>query len=387
MAVKICLDAGHYAKYNQSPAVKSYYESEMNWKLHLLLKKYLEEYGIEVTQTRQDQKKDLDLYARGQCGAGCDLLLSIHSNAVNSSVNESVDYPVAYVSINGKGTELGKKLAKCVRDTMDTVQKEDCWSKKGTYGDYDWFSVIHGATDAGTIGIILEHSFHTNTRSTKWLMNDSNLDRMARAEADLLAAHFGVKKPEPKTIYRVQIGAYTIKLNATLQLAKVKKAGFTDAFIVKTDKYYKVQVGAYEVKANADAMLKKVKAAGFDAFITTSSGEQLPSEPAPVVEGYTQTQFIKDIQKACGATVTGVADTATLNKTVTLSASVNIKHAAVLPVQKRLKELGYTEVGTTDGIAGKKFTAAVKKYQKDHGCTSDGEITAKKTTWKRLLGL
>ena len=198
MAVKICLDAGHYGKYNQSPAVKTYYESEMNWQLHLLLKKYLEDYGIEVTQTRLDQKKDLDLYLRGQCGKGCDLLLSLHSNAVGSQVNESVDYPVAYVSINGKGDELGKKLAKCVREVMDTVQKEDCWSKKGTKGDYDWYSVIHGATDAGTIGIILEHSFHTNTRSTKWLQKAENLDKLARAEADLLAAHFGVEKPKPK---------------------------------------------------------------------------------------------------------------------------------------------------------------------------------------------
>ena len=36
-------------------------------------------------------------------------------------------------------------------------------------------------------------------------------------------------------------------------------------------KLYRVQVGAYSVKANADAMLKKVKAAGFkDAFIKYS---------------------------------------------------------------------------------------------------------------------
>lgn len=34
------------------------------------------------------------------------------------------------------------------------------------------------------------------------------------------------------------------------------------------EKLYRVQVGAYSVKANADAMLKRVKAAGFtDAFI------------------------------------------------------------------------------------------------------------------------
>ena len=32
-------------------------------------------------------------------------------------------------------------------------------------------------------------------------------------------------------------------------------------------KLYRVQVGAYSVKANADAMLAKVKAAGFDGYI------------------------------------------------------------------------------------------------------------------------
>lgn len=35
---------------------------------------------------------------------------------------------------------------------------------------------------------------------------------------------------------------------------------------------YRVQVGAYSVKANAEAMLAKLKNAGFDAFITTNGG-------------------------------------------------------------------------------------------------------------------
>lgn len=73
---------------------------------------------------------------------------------------------------------------------------------------------------------------------------------------------------DTKVLYRVQIGAYSVKANADAQLAKVKKAGFTDAFITKVNNLYKVQVGAYSVKANADNMLAKVKAKGFDAFIT-----------------------------------------------------------------------------------------------------------------------
>lgn len=102
---------------------------------------------------------------------------------------------------------------------------------------------------------------------------------------------------------------------------------------------------------------------------------------------YTLTEFIKDVQKACGAAVDGKAGPETISKTVTLSAKKNRTHAAVEPVQKRLRALGYTEVGIPDGIAGPKFTKAVKNFQKDNECTADGKITAKNKTWKKLLGM
>lgn len=78
------------------------------------------------------------------------------------------------------------------------------------------------------------------------------------------------------TLYRVQVGAYSVRSNADNMLAKIKAKGF-DAFITQVDGMYKVQVGAYSVKANADAQLKKIKNAGFDAFITTKSGTQVSS--------------------------------------------------------------------------------------------------------------
>lgn len=108
---------------------------------------------------------------------------------------------------------------------------------------------------------------------------------------------------------------------------------------------------------------------------------------APKQEGYTLEQFVKDVQKACGASVDGIAGKETLSKTVTLSATKNRTHAAVKCVQKYLAALGYTQVGDADGIAGAKFNAAVKAFQKDNGCWADGEITAKKQTWKKLLGV
>lgn len=195
--VKICLDAGHYGKYNQSPAVKNYYEAEMNWKLHNLLKKYLEEYGIEVIQTRSKQAVDMGLKARGVASKGCNLFVSIHSNAVGNGVNESVDYPLVCVPINGSGTKIGEKLAKCIESVMGTKQKGKILAKKGS-GNWDYYSVIYGATSVGVPGIILEHSFHTNTKMAKWLLDEKNLDKLAKAEAEVIANHYGLKKETPK---------------------------------------------------------------------------------------------------------------------------------------------------------------------------------------------
>ena len=107
--IKVCLDAGHYGKYNQSPAVKTYYESDMNWKLHLLLKKYLECYGIDVIITRANQAADLGLKSRGLASRGCDLFISIHSNAAGDFVKESVDYVAVYHLTDDTTTDIDEK--------------------------------------------------------------------------------------------------------------------------------------------------------------------------------------------------------------------------------------------------------------------------------------
>lgn len=195
--VKICLDAGHYGYYNQSPAVKAYYESKMNWTLHLLLKKYLEQYGIEVILTRSNQATDLSLTSRGKASKGCDLFLSLHSNAAD---DESVDKPVVFVPLNGTGDKIGKLLAACIAEVMETKQPGEVHKRRGNNGDY--YGVIRGAVSVGVPGLILEHSFHTNKRSTLWLLEDDNLDKMAKAEADVIAKYFGLteeKETEEET--------------------------------------------------------------------------------------------------------------------------------------------------------------------------------------------
>lgn len=108
-------------------------------------------------------------------------------------------------------------------------------------------------------------------------------------------------------------------------------------------------------------------------------------KPANAYNDTSLKEFIKSVQTAIGAAVDGIAGPETLSKTITVSSKKNNRHAVVKVVQKRLKELGYVEVGAADGIAGPKFTSAVAHFQQDNGCVVDGEITARNKTWKKLL--
>lgn len=196
--IKICLDAGHVgSKYNQSPVVKTYYESAMVWKLHLKLKAELETRGFEVITTRTDIDTDLGVYERGAASKGCNVFISLHSNACST---ESVDYPVvyrAYDNLNDVDV-LALQIAKKIGELMGTNQAGRTATRKNSAGG-EYYGVLRGARAVGTpFYMLIEHSFHTNTAATKWLSVDANLDKLAVAEAELLADYFGINDT-PKT--------------------------------------------------------------------------------------------------------------------------------------------------------------------------------------------
>lgn len=212
--VKICLDAGHIGtNYNQSPVLKTYYESTMNWKLHLLLKSELEAKGFTAITTRADQKKDLGVYERGTAAKGCEVFISIHSNACGT---ESVDYPVvyrAYDNINN-GDALALALAKKIGELMGTKQAGRTATRKNSAGG-EYYGVQRGARAVGVkYYMLIEHSFHTNLAATKWLSNDANLAKLAESEANILAEHFGMNVPQIK-------GKTTIAGNAVATAAQM----------------------------------------------------------------------------------------------------------------------------------------------------------------------
>ena len=122
-------------------------------------------------------------------------------------------------------------------------------------------------------------------------------------------------------------------------------------------------------------------------YTKVATSNKVENKTESKATSYSLTEFIKDIQQAIDAKIDGIAGPETLSKTLTLSSKLNNKHPAVYYVQRRLKALGYEEIGKVDGIAGPMFTSAVAHFQMDNDCYVDGEITAREKTWKKLLGM
>ena len=90
-------------------------------------------------------------------------------------------------------------LAKTVALVMDTNDPPKWYQRiSGTDRDKDgilndnYYGILHGAWMVHSPAVILEHSFHTNTRASKWLLDDSNLKRLAEVETDVLANYYGI---------------------------------------------------------------------------------------------------------------------------------------------------------------------------------------------------
>lgn len=191
--MKICIDAGHGRGYNPSPADSRYAEGTQMFVLQEYLKSALQEYGFEVVCTRSKIEESPSLHDRAAFGKGCDLLLSLHTNAVGDDVNENVDYVCVFYPISGEKKDLAQSLSELIASLMGTKQLPQIRSKVNSAGTADYYGILRHAAENGTSALLLEQSFHTNTAVTRWLLNDENLRRLADAQAALIAEYFGME--------------------------------------------------------------------------------------------------------------------------------------------------------------------------------------------------
>ena len=262
--MKICLDAGHYKNYNQG-VVKSYYEGNVVWKLTNLQKKYLEQYkDVKVVLTRTDISKDLSLSDRGAKSKGCDLFLSNHSNYVD---NSSVDRAVIIYPFDNKNKSdvLGKKLGAKIQEVMGLKQNYQMMTRKHNNGEY--YGVMRASRAAGCPRYyILEHGFHSHKNTCNWLLKDENLDKLAKAEVEVIAKHYGLKK---KTTSAPATSTSGKKVNYVVSIIadslNVRKGAGTSFDIVEKDgKKLTLKKGeAYTIVEEKDGWGKLKSGAGW----------------------------------------------------------------------------------------------------------------------------
>lgn len=227
---KILLDAGHYGKYNRSPHVKEYYESERMWVLCRLLQMQLEKRGHIVYTTRAEKDKDLSVTERGKMAKDFDIFISLHSNDFDGSEDlakaEKIDYVVAYVPSYADNSRcrnsayLGLRFAEYINGVLGSKQEARSDTKLKENGD-EWYGVLRGWQKTNCeIGFIIEHGFHSNPKTAKWLLDDENLLNLAAAEANIIDAYFKGKK-------EIKVGSVVkIKDGATMYNSKRKLASW-----------------------------------------------------------------------------------------------------------------------------------------------------------------
>ncbi|MDD2502522.1 MAG: N-acetylmuramoyl-L-alanine amidase [Clostridia bacterium] len=192
--MKIILDPGHGRYGNPYPPQKGFYEGTQMWVLANYLKEELEKYGFDVVSTRPDINDMPSLYARGALAKGASLLLSLHSNAPQSALDTKPTGSVVYYSLED---ESNKVLADMIGNKVSEVMSHyyrGSMIKVSPKGD-DYNGVIRSAVKNGcTRALLVEHGFHTNLKDSEFLISNSKLQKLAAAEAGIIAEYFGFNR-------------------------------------------------------------------------------------------------------------------------------------------------------------------------------------------------
>lgn len=219
MAIEFLLDPGHGGK-DPGACAFGLQEKDIVLALSKKIGKLLAQYkDVKVHYTREDDRF-LELHERAALAnkLKVDFFLSLHINAGGGTGFESFihtnasDKSVAYQ--NMIHPEILKELGKV----------KDRGKKRGN------LAVLR----LTNMPAILTESLFIDTKADNALLaKDDYLDQVAEGHVNGLVKAFGLKKkvtaapkPTPKTIYRVQLGAYADRSNAEKMVTELAKKGY-----------------------------------------------------------------------------------------------------------------------------------------------------------------
>lgn len=230
MAKSLIIDPGHGG--TDSGAVGNN-TKEKEWTFIISLYEYerLKELGANVAITRNRDRSLTAAQRTDLVKDKYDYCMSNHWNAFNGSARgvETI------YSIHSNGV-LAKKIAAAIVDVSGLPLRR-VFNREGSRGkDYYFMHRETGRTDT----IIVEHGFIDNKHDFDFYNNPNNMFKVAEAVIEVWCGVLGVVyKPrekkaagQKKTLYRVQVGAFSDLDNANDMVKRLEKAGFS-AFINK----------------------------------------------------------------------------------------------------------------------------------------------------------
>ena len=202
---KIFLDPGHGGedRKNKSRDGKII-EADVNLRVALNLKKYLEEAGAKVFISR-DVDKTVPLADRSELAnkSGAEIFISIHHNAPGKTEDDYTDYTAAYYhakDVNYEYEPCNHDIAKFIERDLAYVMRNSggLGSFDGTYSDYniypgEGFSVLR---KTNIPAVLIECAFHTSHWEELRLNNEEFNEIQAWGIFRGLAKYFRAGRPE-----------------------------------------------------------------------------------------------------------------------------------------------------------------------------------------------
>lgn len=198
-------------------------EKDLNLSIALACRDVLTRHGVAVKMSRTKDENDTLSDEIKECNAfSPDLAVDIHNNAGGGDGAEAFYH-------YGGGTS--KTLAENILAEIVKVGQNSRGAKirKNDNGK-DYYGFIR---QTSCPAVIVECAFVDNSTDLKILATEDDRKKVGQAVGYGILKTLGIKiQAETGTIYRVQVGAYSVKANAEAMQKRLKEAGF-DAYITK----------------------------------------------------------------------------------------------------------------------------------------------------------
>ncbi len=222
MPKKVFLGVGHGGS-DPGAVANGFKEKDLNLTIALSCRDVLERHGVNVLMSRtKDENDDLTEEIR-ECNAyNPDLAVDIHNNAGGGDGAEAF-----YYSGGGKSKELAQNIL--ARIIIAGQNSRGIKTKLNSYGT-DYYGFIR---ETKAPAVIVECAFVDNKKDMEIIDTADEQKAMGVEIARGILLTLGIDYvEEPKTWYKVQVGAFRNKANAENLLAELKSKGY-NGFIVE----------------------------------------------------------------------------------------------------------------------------------------------------------